>query len=99
MKLFDDITPLKKLEHIEQCIPGAVEICHSMCIANAEITDFWDYWVPFMLKRMRKLEAVAEACKGYQLERIDIAMASSYWEKSPAERSMDDALIALEAGE
>ena len=56
MKLFKDMTPLQKIQHIERCmdetLPNVVEVT-----SLADILDVWDYWVPYLIERCRKLEA------------------------------------------
>lgn len=56
--LFDDMTPLGKIDHIEACLADALVHLQAECgpVYLANILDVWDYWGPYMIKRLRELE-------------------------------------------
>lgn len=55
MKLFDDLSPKEKIDHIEKMMQESfVDVRGITCMA--EIIDVWDYWVPYLIKRLRELE-------------------------------------------
>ncbi len=62
MKLFIDMAPVEKINHIEACLQVSLADVRDVTEV-ADILDVWDYWAPYMIKRLRKLEAVAEAAK------------------------------------
>jgi len=59
-KLFGDMTFTERLDHIQTCCKDGVE-----CIQNrggsdrAEVADMFDYWVPWMLKELKKRDFVS----------------------------------------
>lgn len=70
MKLFDDMTPTEKIDHCERCIKGAYEHLQAEHgpVFLASILDVWDYWTPYMVGRLRKLETVASAAQSLMAE-------------------------------
>lgn len=68
MKIFVYLTPVEKIDHIEMMMANALpEVKRVTCLAD--ILDVWDYWAPYMIERMRKLEAVAKAAHRERLAR------------------------------
>lgn len=59
MKLFDDMMPAEKLDHCERCIKEAYKLLRSWHpdVELADILDVWDYWTPYLISRLRELEA------------------------------------------
>lgn len=59
MILFEDKSPIEKIDHIEKCLAEALpEVMEVTCLAD--ILDIWDYWVPYMVSRLRTLESIRE---------------------------------------
>lgn len=61
MKLFSDMTPFEKLEHIQRSIGEAedqVRAKISRLDHADEALNLFDDWLPYMLNRLWKLETV-----------------------------------------
>lgn len=55
-KLFIDMSPREKIDHIEKCLDKALpDVMDVTCLAD--ILDVWDYWAPYLIKRLRELES------------------------------------------
>lgn len=77
MKLFADMTPIQKLDYIDKCMTNALpEVKDVTCLAD--ILDVWDYWVPYLLNRCRKLELVAYAARMSLHTMTEIEQDDSY---------------------
>ena len=57
-KLFNDMNSNEKIAHIENQIIETREHCDSMNIFNAEVLDFLDYWVPWLLDEIERLKEI-----------------------------------------
>lgn len=66
MKLFEDMTPTEKIDHIEDSLANS-KLDVLEVTELADILDVWDYWAPYMINRMRKLEAVVREAKDLDL--------------------------------
>lgn len=56
--LFDDKTNTEKLAHVEKCLDKAYrEFCAENPCPLADIVDTWDYWCPWLISRIKELEA------------------------------------------
>lgn len=59
VKLFDDMTRVEKLNHIEQCLNRAWPAVQELtCLAD--IVDVWDHWAPYLISRLRELESLQQ---------------------------------------
>lgn len=67
MKSFADMTPAEKVDHCERCIKSAYEELQNQHgpVELADILDVWDYWTPYLIDRVRKLEAAAKIAAGF----------------------------------
>lgn len=83
IKLFDDMTPIEKIDHIEMAIDDAFRELKAEHGPNriSQYPRRLDYWVPYMLNRLRKLEKVARLadaltdCLAEFCEKTDAACA------------------------
>jgi hypothetical protein len=64
-RLFSDMNPLQKLEHCRRCIAEGYKHLQAEHgpVELADILDVWDFWVPYLLARVERLEAVAETSR------------------------------------
>lgn len=60
-RLFEDMSFDEKLNHIEECRKyGRDEIQKGSPAALADISDAFDYWMPWMLERLGSIKGAAD---------------------------------------
>ncbi len=53
-KLFDDMSRDEKIEHIKKMVSEAQIYCEEIQLYDAEILDFLDLWVPWLIEQVEK---------------------------------------------
>lgn len=73
MKLFADMSPAEKLEHCKRSIASGYEHLQAEHgpVRLADIHDVWDYWAPYLIQRVERLEAVLGAARESILACLD----------------------------
>ncbi len=86
-RLFSDMSPIQKLEHCRRHIADGYKQLQAEHgpVHLANILDVWDFWCPYLLARVERLEAVFEAA---QLAEREMALLMGDYH-APAYRSMD----------
>jgi len=52
-ELFEDKSTDEKIEYIKERVVEARQDCLEQNIYNAEILDFFDYWVPWLISEIQ----------------------------------------------
>jgi|GEM_PF-1689520 len=62
MKVFDMMTNAQKLKHVERCLAeGREEVKKGSSSQLADIADHFDIWGPWLVGRVKELEAAFKA--------------------------------------
>lgn len=92
--MFSEMTPIEKLNHCERCISEAkthLDAWHGP-VYLADILDVWDYWTPYLIARLRKLESVAVVAKRLHEGHVESEVYSRHGARNP----LAEVLAALE---